>query len=69
MIEDYIDYDPDPCPECGSNQTYWIYLTLGVYKCENCSLVVDDDWYMNHQPKLVKGENYPENDEDKLTKK
>ena len=65
MIEDYIDYSPDCCPECGSSRTYWVYLHLGVFKCEDCGLIVDDDWYRANEPEIIKGKNYPDEDEEK----
>lgn len=61
--EDLADFYPDPCPECGSDRTYWLKPTLGFYKCEDCNMIIDDDYWMTVQPKLVKGDNYPEDEE------
>lgn len=61
MNEDYSDHYPQECPECGSERTYWIDIFNGFYKCEECSLIVDDD-YWKTEPELSKGPNYPDED-------
>lgn len=58
MNEEY-DYEPDSCPECGSDRTYWIDIFDWVYKCEECNLIVDSNWYIANEPEITRGKNYP----------
>ena len=44
----------DSCPECGSRKTY-LLNPMGAYKCEECNLVVDDDYWTNNEPELTLG--------------
>lgn len=56
-------YEPDNCPECGSESTYWLHLTADIMACKDCGTIVDDDYYRwaleKGKIKLKKGANYP----------
>ncbi len=44
------DYDilNEPCPECGSDRTYYLDF-CGAFKCEECNSIIDDDYWIDDE--------------------